>query len=111
MRLTELVTPLKPLEAMAARALVLASNVGGHRELIEDGKTGLLFPPDDVPALPASLLRALEDGDGLEHVREAGRRYVNEERTWPRVASRYLPLYDSLLGGVRESREVLEARR
>jgi PEP-CTERM/exosortase A-associated glycosyltransferase len=111
MRLTELVTPLKPLEAMAARALVLASNVGGHRELIEDGKTGLLFPPDDVPALTASLLRALEDGDGLEHVREAGRRYVNEERTWPRVASRYLPLYDSLLGGVRESREVLEARR
>ena len=37
-RLTELVTPLKPLEAMAQRRMVFASNVGGHRELIEDGR-------------------------------------------------------------------------
>ena len=47
MRLTELVTPLKPLEAMAQRKLVVASNVGGHRELIEDGVTGTLFPAGD----------------------------------------------------------------
>ncbi len=44
MRLTDLVTPLKPLEAMAQRRLVAASDVGGHRELIEDGRTGTLFP-------------------------------------------------------------------
>src|SRR5690606_29052867 len=43
MRLTELVTPLKPLEAMAKSKLVLASDVGGHRELMEHGKTGWLF--------------------------------------------------------------------
>ena len=43
MRLTELVTPLKPLEAMAQGRLVLASDVGGHRELIRDGETGTLF--------------------------------------------------------------------
>ncbi|MDX1645083.1 MAG: glycosyltransferase, exosortase A system-associated, partial [Thermoanaerobaculia bacterium] len=42
-RITELVTPLKPLEAMAQRRLVLASDVGGHRELIRDGETGRLF--------------------------------------------------------------------
>ena len=44
MRLTELVTPLKPLEAMAQRRLVAASDIGGHRELIDDGRTGVLFP-------------------------------------------------------------------
>jgi len=43
MRLTELVTPLKPLEAMAQGRLFIASNVGGHRELIRDGETGVLF--------------------------------------------------------------------
>ena len=55
MRLTELVTPLKPLEAMAQRKLVVASNVGGHRELIEDGVTGTLFPAGDPAALADAL--------------------------------------------------------
>jgi hypothetical protein len=44
-RLTDLVTPLKPLEAMAQGKLVAASDVGGHRELMTDGVTGTLFPP------------------------------------------------------------------
>jgi PEP-CTERM/exosortase A-associated glycosyltransferase len=43
MRLTELVTPLKPLEAMAKGKVILASDVGGHRELIEEGENGFLF--------------------------------------------------------------------
>ena len=55
MRLTELVTPLKPLEAMAQRKLVAASDVGGHRELIEDGVTGTLFPAGDPAALAEAL--------------------------------------------------------
>ena len=55
MRLTELVTPLKPLEAMAQGKIVAASDVGGHRELIADGITGTLFVPDD----PVDLARAL----------------------------------------------------
>jgi glycosyltransferase involved in cell wall biosynthesis len=56
-RLTELVTPLKPLEAMAQGKLVAASSVGGHRELIADGETGTLFAPDD----PADCARVLAD--------------------------------------------------
>src|SRR5262249_10394360 len=51
MRLTELVTPLKPLEAMAMGRVVVASGVGGHREMIQDGSTGLLFPAGSVSAL------------------------------------------------------------
>ena len=47
-RLTELVTPLKPLEAMSLSKAVLASGVGGHRELVQHEVTGLLFRPEDV---------------------------------------------------------------
>ena len=54
-RLTETVTPLKPLEAMAQGRLLIASDVGGHRELIRDGVTGRLFRPDDPAALAAAV--------------------------------------------------------
>src|SRR3546814_11932468 len=70
MRLTDLVTPLKPLEAMAQGRLVAASNVGGHRELIEDGATGTLFAPDDPAAIAAALAgRSEERRVGKECVR------------------------------------------
>ena len=51
MRLTELVTPLKPLEAMAQGRLLVASDVGGHKELIRDGETGVLFRAGDAASL------------------------------------------------------------
>ncbi len=56
MRLTELVTPLKPLEAMAQGQLFIASDVGGHRELIRDGETGVLFRAGDAADLTAKTL-------------------------------------------------------
>ncbi|MDF0678140.1 MAG: glycosyltransferase [Nitrosomonas sp.] len=43
MRLTDLVTPLKPLEAMAQGRVLAASDVGGHQELIRDNHNGILF--------------------------------------------------------------------
>ena len=93
MRLTELVTPLKPLEAMAQRKLVAASNVGGHRELIEDGVTGTLFPPDDPPALAAALAAMFDDRGGWEARRETARRFVERDRNWFSNISRYIPAY------------------
>jgi hypothetical protein len=56
MRLTELVTPLKPLEAMAQGRLLVASDVGGHRELIRHGETGWLFPAGSAPTHWPTLL-------------------------------------------------------
>jgi PEP-CTERM/exosortase A-associated glycosyltransferase len=96
MRLTDLVTPLKPLEAMAQRRLVAASDIGGHRELIRDGETGTLFAPDDSRAIAASLAALLGDRSGWEARREAGRRFVETERDWAINARRYLPVYQSL---------------
>ena len=55
MRLTDLVTPLKPLEAMAQGRLVVASDVGGHRELVRHGDTGMLFAAGDAEALAAAV--------------------------------------------------------
>jgi PEP-CTERM/exosortase A-associated glycosyltransferase len=97
MRLTDLVTPLKPLEAMAERRLVVASDVGGHRELIRDGETGYLFPADDVAALARRVVEAARDTDRHGAIREAGRRFVETERNWAASAAHYAPLYERLL--------------
>ncbi|MGY4396736.1 glycogen(starch) synthase [Sphingomonas sp. UYAg733] len=100
MRLTDLVTPLKPLEAMAQRRLVAASDVGGHRELIRDGETGTLFPPDD----PAAMARALGGLLGDRHLwdarRENGRAFVEAERNWQVNIARYAPVYQKLTDSV-----------
>jgi PEP-CTERM/exosortase A-associated glycosyltransferase len=93
MRLTDLVTPLKPLEAMAQRRLVAASDIGGHRELIRDGETGTLFAPDDPAAIAAALAGLLADRGSWETRREAGRRFVEQARDWASNAKRYLPVY------------------
>jgi PEP-CTERM/exosortase A-associated glycosyltransferase len=93
MRLTELVTPLKPLEAMAQRRLVLASDVGGHRELIEHGKTGLLFRHSDVESLAKAAVDALARQDSLGDVLDRARTFVERERTWLASVARYREVY------------------
>jgi len=98
MRLTELVTPLKPLEAMAQRRLVAASDVGGHRELIEDGVTGTLFPPDNPAALAQSLAEMLEKRSEWDHRKAIARAFVERDRNWSSNVSRYEPVYERLMG-------------
>jgi len=98
MRLTELVTPLKPLEAMAQRKLVAASNVGGHRELIEDGVTGTLFPAGDPRALADALAGLFEQRGEWETRRDTARAFVERERNWTSNISLYAPLYQRLTG-------------
>ena len=103
MRLTELVTPLKPLEAMAQGRLVAASDVGGHRELIRDGETGTLFRADDPAALAAALARLLDDRAAWPARRARARAFVEAERNWSLNISRYFPVYQRLAGAVRMS--------
>ena len=98
MRLTELVTPLKPLEAMAQGKLVAASDVGGHRELIEDGVTGSLFAPDDPAAIARSLAALLADRASWDVRRATARAFVERERNWSSNISRYDPVYRKLAG-------------
>jgi len=93
MRLTDLVTPLKPLEAMAQYKAVLASDVGGHRELIRDRETGYLFPAGDEAALAASLKQLIANPEDLRRVAEQGHRFVAAERTWDRLTDIYASIY------------------
>ena len=97
MRLTDLVTPLKPLEAMAQRRLVAASDVGGHRELIEDGVTGTLFPPDNPAAIAHALAKLLEQPEIWDERRDVARKFVEKDRNWSSNISRYEPVYHKLV--------------
>ena len=96
-RLTDLVTPLKPLEAMAQGKLVAASDVGGHRELITRGETGTLFAPDDPAACTAALAALLDDRASWDKRREMAENHVKTRHDWARNVQRYLPVYQSML--------------
>lgn len=95
-RLTDLVTPLKPLEAMAQGKLVAASDVGGHRELIADGRTGILFRPDDVQACADSLARLLDARADWDVYRRSAREHVEIGHDWARNARHYSVIYQML---------------
>lgn len=96
-RLTDLVTPLKPLEAMAQGRLVAASNVGGHRELITHGETGVLFEPDNPAACAEALADLFERRSGWDGLRANGLSHVKTRHDWHLNARRYLDVYHILL--------------
>ena len=97
MRLTELVTPLKPLEAMAQGQLFVASDVGGHKELIEHNKTGILFKAGDCNALTEALLTLLNDHQRWPELKANGRHFVESVRNWRNSVANYVAPYAALL--------------
>ncbi|TAM61115.1 MAG: glycosyltransferase, exosortase A system-associated [Rhodanobacter sp.] len=102
-RLTELVTPLKPLEAMAMGKLVAASDVGGHRELIRDGHHGHLFPAGSAEAVARCLIKLMKTPESWDEVITNGRDFVERERTWSASVARYRAVYAAVLGSHRRS--------
>jgi PEP-CTERM/exosortase A-associated glycosyltransferase len=96
MRLTELVTPLKPLEAMAMAQPVLASDVGGLAELIEHGVTGLLFVAEDRDSFLAEAERIGSDPQLRQTLGASARAHVLTARTWDRIIPRHLEVYGAL---------------
>lgn len=104
MRLTELVTPLKPLEVMAQGRMFVASDVGGHRELVRHGETGFLFSAGDPAALEASVMEVLNRRDTWPRLRAQARHFVEVERTWANSVARYRDVYRRALS--RHGRQV-----
>ena len=98
-RVTELVTPLKPLEALAQRKIVVASDVGGHRELLGQSGVGRFFRASDAQALAACVRQALRERETWPEQAEKGRRFVEEQSTWARSLSSYEEIYGGLLSG------------
>ena len=97
MRLTELVTPLKPLEAMAMGKPLVASDIGGHRELIRNEFTGLLFQPGDASALAAALLRLLGDAGLRAKIAAQANEWVLENHRWSKTTAVYSTIYEKAL--------------
>lgn len=98
-RLTELVTPLKPLEAMAQGRMFVASDVGGHRELIRHGETGFLFPAGNAAALETAIDTLLSQRDAWPRIKAQARQFVEQERTWVTSVARYANVYAGVLAG------------
>ena len=98
MRLTELVTPLKPLEAMAQGRVFVASDVGGHKELVRDGVTGRLFRAGNPQALAEAVVDMLAKRGQWGDYRVAGRRFVESERNWRKSVGAYRVPYARLAG-------------
>jgi PEP-CTERM/exosortase A-associated glycosyltransferase len=97
MRLTELVTPLKPLEAMAQGRLLVASDVGGHKELIRHGETGVLFSAGSAASLAEAIVTLVRQPERWPLLRAAGRRFVESERNWTASIANYRAPYRALL--------------
>lgn len=91
-RLTEMVTPLKPLEAMAQCTPVIASDIGGHRELIRDNVTGFLVNIGEAGALSSRVVDVLSRD--VTAIVASARRFVEEERRWSVVVDQYRSIYE-----------------
>lgn len=95
-RITELVTPLKPLEAMAMKRVVIGSDVGGIKELVADQENGLLFKAHDVNDLIEKCEYAINNLEQLQPMVERARVYVEQQRQWPVICEKYLDIFKQM---------------
>ena len=84
-RVTRLVTPLKPFEAMRSGTVVVMADLPALAEIVEDGKTGLLYPPEDVQTLANTIQELIEKPERRKEVGQLARDWVSKNRTWHRV--------------------------
>ena len=95
-RVCELVSPLKPFEAMAMEKAVIASDVRALAEIVDDGKTGLLHKKDDSSSLAECIKRLIEDSGLRASLSKAGREWVKEHRSSKAIAGRVTQVYENL---------------
>jgi PEP-CTERM/exosortase A-associated glycosyltransferase len=95
-RLTDLVTPLKPLESMAMEKIVVASDIGGHRQLLGSESPAFLVAPGNVDDLAGTILRVAAEREQWCRLGRLGRRYVEQNHIWPKTVAQYEPIYHRL---------------
>jgi glycosyltransferase involved in cell wall biosynthesis len=88
---------------MAMSKALIASDIGGHRELIEDGTTGLLFKSESVPALESRCVELLGNGSLRWKIARQARTWVATHRDWACLVKRYVELYSKLAGRCRSN--------
>jgi glycosyltransferase involved in cell wall biosynthesis len=85
------------MEAMACGCCAIASSVGGNPELIEDGKRGLLFAPEDTAGLERALQAVILDANLRRRLADAGRDFVRSNFSRETAARRMGEIYSALL--------------
>lgn len=93
----EMVSPLKPFEAMAMEKCVVVSSVAALAEIVEANRTGLIHDKGSVQSLAAMLRQLIDDDTMRRGLGEAGRRWVVENRDWRRMGERVSDIYQGLL--------------
>jgi glycosyltransferase involved in cell wall biosynthesis len=84
---------------MAMKKPLLASDIGGHREMVIPGVNGAFFHSEDADNLAAIMGQWLDDPDQMDQLAESAGKWVNENRSWKALGKQYLQIYDSLVQG------------
>jgi glycosyltransferase involved in cell wall biosynthesis len=95
-RVSGLVTPLKPYEAMALERPIIVSDLPALREVVTPGETGLVFRAEDADDLAARIGELLDDPGLRARLGSQARQWVLTERTWASNGARYRELYERL---------------
>ncbi|MDA8237668.1 MAG: glycosyltransferase family 4 protein, partial [Chloroflexi bacterium] len=95
-RVSQLVTPLKPYEAMAMERCLVVSGVGALLEIVREGETGASFEPEDPVALADAVEPLLADPAERARLGTNARAWVLEHRTWAHNGELYRELYERL---------------
>ena len=100
-RVTRLVTPLKPFEAMAMGKAVIASKLPALEEIIEDGNTGLLYEPGSVDSLRDAISSCINEDGLAENLGGNAKEWVMNNRTWNSVVKNYPEAYQFAIDSMR----------
>lgn len=96
-RITEFVTPLKPLEAMAMEKAVIISDVGGLKELIEEENTAVIFKNGDSNDLAEKIITLINNKEKREAMGKFARDYVIKSRQWKDMVANYKEIYEGIM--------------
>lgn len=94
---TEIVSPIKPFEAMAMHKPIVVSSVGALAEIVRDGETGRIFEKDDPAALAEVLAELIESPETRAQLGDAARSWVEAHRSWSRTTQSMLREIEALL--------------
>ena len=95
---TEMVSPLKHLEAMAMEKTVLVSSVAALAEAVVDGETGVVFEKGNIDDLADQLERLVRDPALTERLGQNARRWVAANRSWAQGGEEFAKIYRRLQG-------------
>ena len=95
LRVTRLVTPLKPIEAMAMRIPLVVSDLPALREIVPDGETGLVYKAGDPESLAAKCLQLIRDEGRRNRMAEAAMEWARRHRTWSDIVQKVPAVYEA----------------